>query len=341
MITELIGRVAGGQDLSMEEMTTAVDQIMQGRWDDEQIGLLLTALRAKGETVAEVAGAAAAMRRHMTVIPSERPNLLDTCGTGGDGSGTFNISTAAALVTAAAGVPVAKHGNRAISSKTGSADVLTELGVNIEASIDQVEACLEEVGICFCFAPLMHHAMKHVAAVRKKLGVPTIFNLLGPLCNPARAPLQLLGVGNPHVRPMLASALALLGTRRALVVCGEDGVDEVTLGGTSHVTEVVQHATCDEFSWHPNDFGLVVAPTDDMLVSGPAQSAAVIQGILAGSPGAARDVVVLNAAAALWLAEQAETPSACAALAAQAIDSGRGTAIAGELGQSKPPVRRS
>ncbi len=195
MIIDLIGRVSGGQDLTMEEMSSAIDQIMQGNCEQQQIGLLLTALRAKGETVDEVAGAARAMRKHMKLIRSDRDDLLDTCGTGGDGSGTFNISTAAALVTAAAGVPVAKHGNRAISSKTGSADVLAVLGVNIEASITQVEACLEKLGICFCFAPLMHQSMRHVAAVRKKLGVPTIFNLLGPLCNPARAAYQLLGVG--------------------------------------------------------------------------------------------------------------------------------------------------
>ena len=168
--------------------------------------------------------------------------MIDTCGTGGDRSGTFNISTAAALVTAAAGVPVAKHGNRGITSKSGSADVLAALGVNIEADLATVERCLDELGICFCFAPLMHPSMRHVAAVRRKLGVPTIFNLLGPLCNPASAPFQLLGVGRPDLRDRLAAALRLLGTQRSAVVCGSDGLDEVTLNGPTHVY-VVEHQT--------------------------------------------------------------------------------------------------
>ena len=221
----LLGRVSAGEDLGQEEMAGVIDEIMRGTWADEQIGLLLTALRAKGESVAEVAGAASAMRQHMTPIRTHRENLVDTCGTGGDGAGTFNISTAAALVTAAAGVPVAKHGNRKISSRTGSADVLAALGVNIEAPVRLVERCLDELGIGFCFAPQLHPAMKHVAAVRRKLAVPTIFNLLGPLANPAGAGFQLLGVGRPELRSLLAAALAKLGTRRAIVVCGADGLD--------------------------------------------------------------------------------------------------------------------
>ncbi len=336
MINDLIGRVAGGQDLCMEEMSAAIDQIMQGGWEEEKIGLLLTALRAKGETVEEVAGAAAAMRNHMTAIRSNRDDLLDTCGTGGDGSGTFNISTAAALVTAAAGVPVAKHGNRAITSRTGSADVLAALGVNIQATLSQVETCLDELGICFCFAPLMHQSMKHVAAVRKKLGVPTIFNLLGPLCNPARAPYQLLGVGQPHLRPLLADALGHLGTRRALVVCGDDGMDEVTLGGTSHVTEVGHQdgkVTSHEFTWTPRDFGLPTAETDDLLVSGPEESAMMIRRIFAGERGTPRDIVVLNAAAALWIANQADAPEQCAKLASESIDSGAVSALLARLAE--------
>ena len=269
----------------MDEMSHAIDQIMQGKCTDEEIGLLLMALRTKGETVDEVAGAADAMRRHMTPIRSDRDDLLDTCGTGGDGAGTFNISTAAALVTAAAGVPVAKHGNRAVSSKTGSADVLAALGVNVEASVEQVETCLEQLGICFCFAPLMHQSMKHVVPVRKKLGVPTIFNLLGPLCNPARAPFQLLGVGRAELRPLLSSALARLGTRRSVVVCGDDGLDEVTLGGATMVSEVVGREVVSEYRWTPDDFGLDVAGPDQMLVETPDESAAMIRGIIAGEPG--------------------------------------------------------
>ena len=215
----------------MEQMAAAMGQIMDGACDAEQIARLLAALHRKGETVAEVAGAAAAMRQRMTPIRSARRDLIDTCGTGGDGSKTFNISTAAALVTAAAGVPVAKHGNRGITSRSGSADVLAALGVNIEADVACVEACLDELGICFCFAPLLHAAMKHVAPIRKQLGTPTIFNILGPLVNPASAPFQLLGVGRAELQPLLAEALLRLGVGRVLVVHGSDGLDEVTLGG--------------------------------------------------------------------------------------------------------------
>jgi anthranilate phosphoribosyltransferase len=326
MITDLIGRVSGGQDLGMDEMSSAIDEIMQGAAAEQEIALLLTALRAKGETPEEVAGAALAMRKHMTVIRSDRADLLDTCGTGGDGSNTFNISTAAAIVTAAAGVPVAKHGNRAMSSKTGSADVLAELGVNVDASVEQVEACLSELGICFCFAQKMHQSMKHVAAVRKKLGVRTIFNLLGPLCNPAGAPYQLLGVGKPELRNLLADALGRLGTRRAAVVCGEDGLDEVTLGGTTRVTDIQTTAdgeiNREETSWTPADFGLEEAGTQDMLVSNSAESAAVIRQVLAGTAGTPRNVVVLNSAAALWLAGKATDLKSAATRAALAIDDG-------------------
>ena len=204
--------------------------------------------------MAEVAGAAAAMRQRMTPIRSSRPDLIDTCGTGGDGSKTFNISTAAALVAAAAGVPVAKHGNRGITSRSGSADVLAALGVNIEADVACVEACLDELGICFCFAPLLHAAMKHVAPIRKQLGTPTIFNILGPLVNPASAPFQLLGVGRPELQPLLAEALLQLGVGRVLVVHGSDGLDEVTLGGVTNVIEA-GGGRLQKFAWTPADFG--------------------------------------------------------------------------------------
>ena len=322
MLTELIGRVSAGEDLSMDEMSNAIHLIMQGSCEEETIGLLLMALKAKGETIDEVAGAADAMRRHMTKINSDHDDLLDTCGTGGSGRGTFNISTASAIVTAAAGVPVAKHGNRAMSSNTGSADVLAELGVNIEASVQQVEACLNELGICFCFAPLMHQAMRHVVPVRKKLGVRTIFNLLGPLCNPAGASYQLLGVGIPEIRPLLAGALARLGTRRALVVSGEDGMDEVSLGGPTNVTEVGGGGDSTEFVWTPEIFDLEAAGTEQMQAATPSESAARITQILSGEQGPARDVVVLNAAAALWLAGKENDPKKCAELTQSAIDSG-------------------
>ncbi len=317
----VLGRISGGEDLALAEMSAVVDTIMQGRWSDDEIALLLNALRQKGETVEEIAGAAAALRRHMTPIRTNRSELIDTCGTGGDGSGTFNISTAAALVTAAAGVPVAKHGNRGITSKSGSADVLTQLGVNVQAAVPTVEACLDQLGICFCFAPQLHPSMKHVAAARKKLGVATIFNMIGPLCNPASAPYQLLGVGRAELRTSLAAALALLGTTRSVVVCGEDGLDEVTLAGATSVSEVSAEDV-RQFDWRPSEFGLEESDRTSMLASGPEASAAMIRGVLEGQPGPPRDIVVLNAAAALWTAGYADSTSDCAARAADAIDSG-------------------
>jgi anthranilate phosphoribosyltransferase len=316
----------------MDAMASTIDAIMSGLWTDGQIGLLLTALRAKGETFAEIAGAAKAMRQHMIPIRTQRRGLVDTCGTGGDGSRTFNISTAAALVIAAAGVPVAKHGNRAMSSRSGSADVLAALGVNIEADIATVEACLDELGICFCFAPLCHRAMKQVALVRKQLGVPTIFNLLGPLANPAGAHFQLLGVGRDALRPLLAEALSLLGTEHALVVHGEDGLDEVTLAGRTLVTEVAG-MTLTEFQWTPENFGLDRQGLADLSIETPADSAAIIRNVLAGCPGPARDIVVLNAAAALWTVGHAANPHACAATASEAIDSGEASRLLAKLAE--------
>lgn len=300
-------------------MAAAVDGMMRGQWAEPQIGLLLTSLRAKGEAVDEVAGAAAAMRRHMSPIRSRREGIIDTCGTGGGGSTIFNVSTAAALVVAAAGVPVAKHGNRRVTSRSGSADVLAELGVNIGASLDRVEACLDELGICFCFAPLCHAAMRYVAPVRQTLGVPTIFNLLGPLTNPAGAAYQLLGVGRDELRPMLAAVLARLGTERAMVVHGADGLGEITLAAETHVTEV-RAGELKEYTLSPADFGLAPGSLDAVRVEGPAQSAAIIRRLLSGERGPARDVVLLNSAAALWLAGRAATLSEGAALAAEAID---------------------
>jgi anthranilate phosphoribosyltransferase len=321
MITSALGRLAAGDNLSLDEMAGVIDQVMQGSVPEGEIAVLLTALRHKGETVDEIAGAAQAMRRHMTPIRTTRTGLVDTCGTGGDASGTFNISTAAAIVAAAAGVPVAKHGNRSITSKSGSADVLAALGVNIEAPVPIIEHCLNELGICFCFAPHLHPAMKHVAPVRKKLGVPTIFNLLGPLCNPAAAPFQVLGVGKPELHKTLADVLARLGTERAVVVHGLGGLDEVSLDGPTDVIEVRGHQT-RRFVWKPEDFGLSPAGRETMLIDGPAASAAIIQRILGGERGPPRDVVVLNAAAALWTAGISDAPTKCADQAAAAIDSG-------------------
>ena len=325
-LTDYLGRVSAGQDLSMAEMADVIDHVMQGQCAEHEIALLLTALRAKGESVDEIAGAAQAMRKHMTRIRHSRSGVVDTCGTGGIGSEVFNISTAAAIVTSAAGVPVAKHGNKSITSKSGSADVLAELGINILAAVPVVERCLDELGICFCFAPHMHPAMKHVASIRRKLAFGTIFNLLGPLCNPAGAPYQLLGVGRSELREKIAAALARLGIEHAVIVSGEDGLGEVALSGATAAIEIRGHEL-SHFIWRPEDFGLAPAGREDMAIGGPQDSAAIIRRVLAGERGPCRDIVVLNAAAALWTAGADPWPAACAQRAAEAIDSGRASTL--------------
>ena len=321
MIDQLVGRVVSGECLEREEMDRAVNSMMQGEWSHQQIAIFLTALHTRGETVDEVVGAASAMRSNMTAIQSRRDGLIDTCGTGGDGSATFNISTAAAFVVAGAGRPVAKHGNRSITSKTGSADVLAALGVCIDPPVSVVERCLDQVGICFCFAPMLHPAMKHVAPVRKELEFPTIFNLLGPLCNPAGAPFQLLGVGKQELRPLLAEALSGLGTERAIIVTGADGLDEVTLTGPTDVLMITE-GQISEFQWTPEEFDIARHDLESMRVENAEQSAEVVRRVLSGEPGPARDIVILNAAAALWVADPGLTLSTCRSLAAEAIDTG-------------------
>lgn len=313
--------VSGGTDLTAPQMKAAISQIMTGGCTDDQIAEFLLALAAKGESTAELAGAAAALRANMTPIVSRHGALLDTCGTGGGGSTTFNISTTAALVIAAAGIPVAKHGNRSVTSRCGSADVLAGLGVNIDANVAQVVRCLNESGICFCFAPLMHPAMKHVAAVRKKLKVRTIFNLLGPLANPAGACFQLLGVGDPATRSSIASALGLLGTQRAFVVSGKDGLGEITLTTSTYVTEVTA-AGEREFAWEPEDFGIPRCHLDAIQVTGPEESVAIVREVLSGDQGPARDIVLLNAAAGLIVAGRATDEREAVAVAGDAIDTG-------------------
>jgi anthranilate phosphoribosyltransferase len=331
MINALLGRLSAGENLSQADTTAAFDAIMEGRVDDGQIGLLLTALHTKGETIEELAGAAMSLRKHMTQIRSRHDVIIDTCGTGGTGSKLFNISTAAALVTAAAGVPVAKHGNRAVTSRTGSADVLAALGVNIQADMNCVERCLDELGICFCFAPVAHPSMKRVAEVRRRLRFPTIFNLLGPLCNPAGAPFQLLGVGRPELRGTMARVLSLLGTRHSLVVHGEDGLGEITIAGYTAVTEVSGDAV-QERRWSAADFGLTAADNLAALeINDAAQSAALVRRILAGEAGPAREIVVANSAAALWTVDPASSLTAAAQRAQQAIDSGAARELLAKL----------
>ncbi len=330
MLTEAIQLVTAGRDLAQDEMRQVIDRMMRGECSDAQIAEFLLALRAKGESVEEVAGAAAAMRQHMVPVRSQRSGILDTCGTGGDGARTFNISTAAAIVTAAAGVPVAKHGNRRITSSTGSADVLTALGVNIEAACSTVERCLDELGLAFCFAPQLHPAMRHVAAARRSLGVPTIFNLLGPLCNPAGAAYQLLGVGRSHKGELISAALQRLGPARAAIVTGRDGLDEVTLAAETEVT-LVADGVRETFIWEPEQFGIARQPLTALLAEGPDASAAVIRRVLDGERGPARDIVVLNSAAALWIANSDGDLKTCAERAAEAIDSGRARQLLADL----------
>jgi anthranilate phosphoribosyltransferase len=334
MFTSYLGRISAGENLTMKEMALVMSEVMAGRCRENEIALLLTALRAKGETADEIAGAAQVMRRNMTPIRSTRQGIVDTCGTGGVGSNIFNVSTAAAIVTAAAGMPVAKHGNRSATSKSGSADVLQALGVNISAPVETIERCLEELGICFCFAPSLHPAMKHVAAVRKQLGTATIFNLLGPLCNPAGARYQVLGVGRPELQALMAEVLLRLGTERAVVV-GGDGMGEVTITGPTDVHEVTTSGI-RSFTWQPADFGLTVAGKELLVADGPQASAAIIRDVLAGKQGPPRDMVLINAAAALWVAGRNASPLVCAREAAEAIDSQKATKLLADLvGASK------
>ncbi|WP_145089283.1 anthranilate phosphoribosyltransferase [Rosistilla carotiformis] len=321
-IDEAIATAQAGNDLSADDVQALLGTMLLGQANDQRIGELLLALRAKGESVSELVGAARAMRQHMTPIKSQGGVLLDTCGTGGDGSGTFNISTAAAIVTAATGIRVAKHGNRAITSNSGSADVLSALGVKIDTDRDVVERCLEQAGICFCFAPRLHPAMRHVGSIRRQLEVPTLFNLLGPLCNPAAATHQVLGTGQASTQRKLAEALHQLGTEHAVVVRGHDGLDEVTLNGLTSVIEVTGEG-CRETEWSPASFGLDPSGPETMLADGPDQSAAIIRAVLDGQPGPARDIVIANAAASIWLCDADDNLITAAQRAADAIDSGQ------------------
>ncbi|MDA0810688.1 MAG: anthranilate phosphoribosyltransferase [Planctomycetota bacterium] len=324
-IRAALNHILRGQTVPRPATEAAFAAIMDGECSEIDIAALLMALRVRGEEVEEIAGAAAVMRQRATRIKCRSEGLLDTCGTGGDGFHTFNISTATAFVAAAAGVPVAKHGNRSVSSSSGSADVLEALGINLQLSPEQVGKCIDEVGIGFCFAPLLHSAMKNVVPVRKALGIRTIFNLLGPLTNPAGAGLQLLGANKTRFAEKLARVLYELGCKRALVVCGNDEFDEVSLWGKTAVFDVSPEGV-EEYTWKAEHFGLSECTVSDLqvpAVDGADASAARIRDIVDGKLGPSRDIVVANAAAALIAAGQALGPSEGATLAAEAIDSGR------------------
>jgi anthranilate phosphoribosyltransferase len=337
MILDALHRLANHREsLSRSESRAVMTEVLTGKCTDAQIAALLVALHMKGETVEEIVGFAEAIRaeaipldlhknRTLDVSGTERDALVDTCGTGGDTSGTFNISTATALVTAGAGVRVAKHGNRSISSKCGSADVMEALGVNIDLPPARIADCLEEVGIAFLFAPAMHSAMKYVQPARRELRLRTVFNLLGPLTNPARATCQVVGVYSVDLVEKLSEALSMLGLHRALVVHGSDGLDEITITGPTRVGEV-RDSRVQTYEVAPEEFGMQRSPLDDIAGGDAALNATLIREVLSGRKSARRDVVILNSAAALVAAGRADHLRDGVPLAASAIDSGAAAA---------------
>ena len=330
MIGQAIESLEAGNSLSASDTAQVIESFIEGNAKDKEIKAFLTALHDKGESVDELVGVAKALRSHMTRIQTSRSNVVDTCGTGGSGKNTFNVSTAAALVAAAAGASVAKHGNSKSTSKSGSADVLKEMGVNIDCSIELVEKCLNQIGICFCYAPLFHPSVAKVMSVRKKLDFPTIFNLVGPLCNPANAPFQVLGAGRGETRILLAEALAQLGVNRAMVVHGDDGIGEITVSSNTHVTEIRNgHLAHREIA--PEDFGITRGSVELLVVQNPQQSADIISRVLDGQPGAARDIVVINAAAALWISGISDDLGTGVERCQMAIDKGHAKDILEEL----------
>lgn len=322
MLKSYINKIIERVNLTEKEAVEAMSLIMEGNATPAQIGSFITALRMKGETIEEITGFARVMRMKAERIYPNVDFSVDTCGTGGDGANTFNVSTAAAFVVAAAGVPVAKHGNRSVSSKCGSADVLEALGCRIELRPDQVKQCIEDIGIGFMFAPNFHKSMKNAAGPRRELGIRTVFNILGPLTNPACAKGQLLGVFRPELTEVMASVLARLGTERALVVHGCDGLDEISLGGPTMVTEL----NCGEvtgFVIKPEDFGLKRTDVDRIKGGDKVQNAGIIMEILRGKKHAGRDMVVLNSAAALYVGKKADSIIEGVGLSHDIIDSGK------------------
>ncbi len=319
---EALLRTIEHREIFHDEMLQVVRQIMSGELSPVMMAALITGLRVKKETIGEITAAAQVMREFSTKVNvADKTHLVDIVGTGGDGSHTFNISTCAMFVAAAAGAKVSKHGGRSVSSKSGSADVMEALGVNINLTPEAIAQCIEQVGVGFMFAPNHHSAMKHVAPIRKELGVRTIFNILGPLTNPATAPNILMGVFHPDLVGIQVRALQRLGAEHALVVYGKDGMDEVSLGAATLVGEL-KNGEITEYEIHPEDFGMVMASNRALRVETPEQSKAMLMGVLDNQPGAAKDIVVLNAGAALYAANVADSMKAGIALARTAIESG-------------------
>lgn len=323
MIREAIRKVAGGKDLTPAEMEKAFSEIMAGSAEGVQISAFITALAMKGETIDEITSAAKVMRRFASGIDVRvgREPVLDTCGTGGSGADTFNISTASALVAAGSGVKVAKHGNRSASSRCGSADLLERLGVKIDLQPKDVESCIRKIGIGFMFAPLFHGAMKHAVPVRRSIGIRTIFNILGPLSNPANATCQVLGVFNRDLTEVVAKALGNLGVKRAFVVHGIEGLDEISIAGPTRISEL-KDKKVRTYIVTPGRFGIKEAGLKHIKGAGAEKNAAMVIGLLKGSPGPYRDAVLLNAAYGLVAAEKAGNVKAGIGLAAESIDSG-------------------
>lgn len=329
MIKESIQKLVNGRSLTMDEASTVMQEIMEGNATPAQFGAFVTALRLKGETVEEIAGLARTMRAKALRVNINEP-VVDTCGTGGDGSGTFNVSTAAAFVAAACGLKVAKHGNRAASSQCGSADVLEALGVKIDLNPDQVQKCLEKVGIGFMLAPVFHPAMKYAAAPRKEVGIRTVFNILGPLTNPAGASAQVLGVPEKELTEKMATVLKMLGCQHALVVHGEDGLDEITITGNTFVSEL-KEGRINNYEISPEDVGLSRAKSESLKGGSAKENAEILDCILKGEKSARRDIVLINAAAALVAGDKVKALREGIALANDAIDSGRAMQKLAEL----------
>jgi anthranilate phosphoribosyltransferase len=328
-LPEALEQLLQGKPLSREQARDVMDQVMAGEVTTGQLAGLLIALRAKGETVEEMTGFVESMRAHAT--PLELPaGAIDTCGTGGDRAGTFNISTAAALVAAGAGIPVAKHGNRAASSRCGSADVLEALGVDITLSANGVRHCIDVAGMGFCFAPTFHPAMRHAGPARKELGVRTVFNVLGPLANPGRVRRQALGVGAAALAPLMVRVLKDLGHERALVFYGEDGLDELTTTGASRVFEL-KDGQVSEYELQPQELGFARSRAEDLRGGTPPENARLLLQVLDGERGARRDVVLLNAAAAVLAAGRADDWPQAVTVARESLESGRARKVLDRL----------
>jgi len=330
IIQKAIARIVGGEHLTRIEAQAVMNDIMEGSGTPAQIGSLITAMRMKGETIQEIAGFADSMRSKSHRVETERLNLLDTCGTGGDGANTFNISTASAIVAAAGGIRTAKHGNRAMSSKSGSADVLEALGVNITLNHVQASRCLSHVGICFMFAQVYHQSMKHAAGPRREIGIRNIFNMLGPLTNPAGADRQLLGVFERGKTEIIAHVLNELRLKRGLVVSSHDGLDEISISAPTQISEL-KNGEINTYDITPDELGLRAYDISEIAGGDAQENAQIIRSVLAGNQGANRDIVLANAGACFYVADRCSSIAEGVKLAAEAIDSGKAESKLREL----------